>query len=397
MKPPAVILGAGVNGLGIIRSLAMNNVPLYGLYTKKEEVGRYSRYVNSIKMPDLKKEPDKFLEKLLSFGSKLNYRSFLIPERDSYASFVSENRKILEKFFIFNILHKDILDRVLDKKGNMELAIKHNVLSPRTIYLNNESDVDEIVNEFKFPIIIKPLDTFSTRFPGNKKNIVIDNSKLLVSLINDHEYLFGNSIIQELIIGLDGNIVICSVYFSKNSEPLAVYTGRKIRQYKPDYGVTCFGISEYIPEIEQISINFLKKMQYIGLGTLEFVRDKSSGLYYFIEINGRSYYHNSLFTDCGVNLSYIAYCDALGLEIKSNYYKQKENIIWLDFSRDLASFFLKHREHKITISEWLLSIIKARSFAVFNKSDIKPFLFSTLLLIKNLYRKINPVIKECRR
>ncbi len=386
--PPAIILGLGVNGLGIARSLGMYNVPIFGLYNKREEIGRFSKYLMPIKVSNLKQEPDALLQQLIELGHKINTKAFLIPESDGYTSFISENRELLSKFFLFNIPRKELLNKILEKNGNMELAQQNDVLIPKTIYIKDKSDIDRVLSEFKLPIIIKPLNTFSAYLPGNKKNIVIDDYNLLLRLITDNSSLFGSIVIQELIIGLDGNIVVCSVYFSLNSEPLGVYTGRKIRQYRPDYGVTCYGVSEYIPEIEEISVRLLKNVGYRGLGTLEFAQDITNGKYYFLEINGRSFYHNMLFTDCSVNLSYIAYCDSVGLAIQNNYERQKNGLYWIDFTNDLGSFREKYRDNKIKITEWLFSLFKARSFAVFNKADIRPFLYSTFLLIESLFKKI---------
>jgi predicted ATP-grasp superfamily ATP-dependent carboligase len=128
-------------------------------------------------------------------------------------------------------------------------------------------------------------------------------------------------------------------------------------------------------------------MGFIGLGTLEFAKDINSGKYYFLEINGRSYYHNKLFTDCNKNLSYIAYCDAVGLKIEDLTDIQKEGLIWIDFSRDLASFTRKHKKNEIKAIEWLRSIIRARSFAVFDKYDLLPFIYSTFLFLRHICEK----------
>ena len=387
-NPPAVILGLGVNGLGIARSLGKENITIYGLYSGWAELGRFSRYLRPVAVADFRRDPRQLLQQLVELADKINERAFLIPESDGYLSFISDNRDILSRYFVFHIPNKDLVDKILEKNGNMELAIQHDVLIPQTTSLEEKSDLEKVINEFKFPVIIKPLDTFSTQFPGNAKNIIIETAESLLNLVHENEILFGNSVIQELIVGLDGNIVICSVYFSEDSLPLGVYTGRKIRQLKPDFGVTCCGISEYIPEIEKISIKFLKAMQYSGLGTLEFARDVKTGKYYFLEINGRSYYHNTLFTDCNVNLSYIAYCDTVGLKIPEHKYKQREGLVWIDFSRDAQSFLLKRKAKTLNFAKWVRSVLKARSFAVFNKQDILPFLYASLLFSGVMLKKL---------
>jgi predicted ATP-grasp superfamily ATP-dependent carboligase len=121
--------------------------------------------------------------------------------------------------------------------------------------------------------------------------------------------MIENTILQEVIKSGDGHIYICSVYFDGESQPLGIYTGRKIRQYLPDFGVTCFGESVIEPKVLELTIEFLQKIKFKGLGTAEFAKDRIGGEYLFLELNGRSYYHNILFTDCGINLPYINYCD----------------------------------------------------------------------------------------
>jgi hypothetical protein len=62
-KPTAVILGlgVGVNGIEIARCLALHNAPLYGLYEKSIDIGRFSKYLKAIKAADLTVQSERFL------------------------------------------------------------------------------------------------------------------------------------------------------------------------------------------------------------------------------------------------------------------------------------------------------------------------------------------------
>ena len=45
LKVPAAVMGLGVNGLGVVRSLGRQGVPVIGLRTRSEEAGRFSRWL----------------------------------------------------------------------------------------------------------------------------------------------------------------------------------------------------------------------------------------------------------------------------------------------------------------------------------------------------------------
>jgi predicted ATP-grasp superfamily ATP-dependent carboligase len=187
------------------------------------------------------------------------------------------------------------------------------------------------------------------------------------------------------------------VYFDRESQPLGIYTGRKIRQYLPDFGVTCFGESVIEPKVLELTIEFLQKIKFKGLGTAEFAKDRIGGEYLFLELNGRSYYHNILFTDCGINLPYINYCDLTGQPLHHySELRQIEGIKWLDFNRDSASFLRKYKNRRIGFGEWIHSIVQARSFAYFKRNDLLPFFFGMLILLSILSGKLREMFRYPR-
>jgi hypothetical protein len=74
----------------------------------------------------------------------------------------------------------------------------------------------------------------------------------------------------------------------------------------------------------------------------------------------------------------------VGLNLEDLSNRQKEGLIWIDFRRDLASFTRKRKKNKLKLTEWIRSVIKARSFAVYDKYDLLPFIYSTFLFLKHI-------------
>jgi predicted ATP-grasp superfamily ATP-dependent carboligase len=116
---------------------------------------------------------------------------------------------------------------------------------------------------------------------------------------------------------------------------------------------------------------------------IEFIYDSRDSQYKLIEINPRTTLSNSHSESCGINIPYITYCDLQGIEYNQKQ-EQKDAIYWIYFWIDSGSFYRKLKKKQITPIEWISSILKARSFAVWAKDDIKPFLVFIFKSLANL-------------
>jgi predicted ATP-grasp superfamily ATP-dependent carboligase len=76
--------------------------------------------------------------------------------------------------------------------------------------------------------------------------------------------LLGKCVIQQVISSGDGDILVTATYSGSSGTVEAIYSGRKIRQYLPDYGATCFGISERHAMLEESTRAFLNNIRYRG-------------------------------------------------------------------------------------------------------------------------------------
>jgi predicted ATP-grasp superfamily ATP-dependent carboligase len=187
-------------------------------------------------------------------------------------------------------------------------------------------------------------------------------------------------VFQEIVPSGDCHIYVCTVLLDSSGQPVLRYTGRKIRQYEPDYGVTCLGVSEWNEEVATIATRFLQAIGFRGLCTIEFARHRITGRYLLLEANPRSYYHNALCTDSGVNFPLAEYSLLIGGSPPSR--QQRDGIYWIDLPRDLGSFYRKRRDGALSTAQWLRSALRARSFASFAFDDPLPWLQETSQLAR---------------
>ena len=97
-KIVAVIIGGNFQGLGVLTSLARQDVPIY-LLDAEMCIGKFSRYVGRFsKCPDVKQEA-LFLEFLTDLARRENLEGWVVyPNDDRTVCLLAKNKELLEKY-----------------------------------------------------------------------------------------------------------------------------------------------------------------------------------------------------------------------------------------------------------------------------------------------------------
>jgi predicted ATP-grasp superfamily ATP-dependent carboligase len=377
MRPTsaAIVLGTEVNGIAVIRSLGRLGVKCGAVFAKiRGDFGCHSRYLACRTIVPRGASDDELLSAVRATAGKLggSKPTVVFPTTDRYSEFLSANLHRLGPEIAACCPDKKTGDAFLDKWSTAKICVAHGILIPRTECPTTAAELAAIAHSVRYPVIVKPRYTYGTAFPG--KNAVFDRPEALIAFLRDGQ-LLGASVVQEIIASGDGDILVTATYSGTDGRVKALYSGRKIRQHLPDYGATCFGVSERHPDLEEQTRRFLDGIDYKGFAALEFARSRDDGRAYFLELNTRTYYHNQLFADAGVDLTQVAYGDRTGYRATHGNaaLAQRDGVIWLDFRRDFQSMRIKRRQGRIGVWAWLKSLTKARSFANWNWRDPLPF------------------------
>jgi predicted ATP-grasp superfamily ATP-dependent carboligase len=381
----SIVLGTEVNGIAVIRSLGRLGVRCGAVFMpSRGDHARHSRYLALVREVPRDASDTVLVSVIRDVADRIGQGpQVLIPTTDRYAEFLSRNFEVLANDFIPCCPDKELCDAFLDKWKTARICADNGILIPQTACPQTLDELAKVAGDIAFPVVVKPRYTFGTNFPG--KNAVFADARGLLQFFHRND-LLGSCVIQQIIPSGDGDILVTASFSGSNGTVEAIYSGRKIRQYLPDYGATCFGISERYPALETQSRGFLDGISYKGFAALEFARSRDDGQAYFLELNTRTYYHNQLFADAGIDLTQVAYLSATGHDFKTvlGALKQREGIIWLDFRRDLQSMRIKRRKGRITVTQWLRSIVAARSFAYWDWRDPAPFVRACLWRAKDL-------------
>ncbi|MBU1061533.1 MAG: hypothetical protein KJ957_03375 [Candidatus Omnitrophica bacterium] len=393
--PPAVVTYMSYSGLGIVRSLGRRGVPVYALDPDPRQVGMDSRFCESIVCPSVESNEEKHIEFLIRLSKSLAERPVLFPTGDNTVLLYAKYENILRDYFLFAGPKRNTIEKLVTKDALFKTALECNIPIPDTYIPTSLSEVKSIASKISYPCIIKPVRSHSWR-QKSMQNILGEGNKVIVvrtrdELINYYTKIAScdpDVIISEVIPGDDNELFYFVFYMSNDHKILGCFSGRKLRVIPIHFGSASFVESVYVKELDRLSIDFLEKLRYRGLGGIEFKRDPRDGRFKLIEFNARFGLWDMLGSRCGVDIAYIAYSDTIGKKIKGKV-KYRTGIKWASICRDTKAFLSYRKEGHIAFRNWLSSLRGEIQWAVFAWDDIRPALSLT---IRFILRNINRII-----
>jgi predicted ATP-grasp superfamily ATP-dependent carboligase len=155
-------------------------------------------------------------------------------------------------------------------------------------------------------------------------------------------------LLQHFIPGGDGNVHFCLLYTDRDGRELDYYTGRKVLQWPHLTGSTAIGIGTVNERVHELSREILAQTGHRGLGSVEFKRSDADGEYYVTEPTvGRNNYQSYLAVAGGVNLTRIAYYDAIGMRPPAPSSKRRLSV-WID--QDYSSRAVGKQERRMLLT-----------------------------------------------
>jgi predicted ATP-grasp superfamily ATP-dependent carboligase len=382
-KPVAVVLscvGGEGGDLGVVRSLGRHDVPTHVLSENHQQLVLWSKYCHSYDvLHNFSMNIQETVTYLMNFSKNLPEKPVIYPTTDPDLNLLIEHRDELTDYYKFTIPKKEIAQDFLSKKRFFEVAKHYNVPVPKTFFPQNREDIDHIINELEFPVVLKPV--YPPDWRGNPQIMAIAHDKKVIiaqkpsELVEYYQRISPyNSafVVQEYIEGGDDEHFDMHVYMNSEVEPLACFTGRKIRVYPAFAGSGCFVRSMHVPEIISIGMDILKKVGFSGIANFNFKRDTHKNEFKLLEINPRISSWNIFAEQCGVNIPYMAYLDAIGVQTRT-VSPQKENISFVYIEKDLKAF-LEYRKKRVwNFWTWVLSLRGVRVFQIYSPDDRRPF------------------------
>ena len=338
-QPPAAVFQVSYAcGLDVIRDLGRHGVPVVGLDADPAAIGLRSRFAAGTVCPDPLADEEAFLTWLEGFGARLPQRAVVFPSHDEYIWPLSRHAARLEPWFVVPFSRWDVMQRVYDKRAQMEAARRAGVHTPQTVFVSSGAQLEAAAGDVPFPAVLKPVESlaFKLRF---HRHILDVQSPADLRRIYDKVDDLGVLMLQERIPGGEHELWTVGSYLDAGSRPLAVFTGHKLRQY-PHAGGSCLaGVSARDERLADAALRLLQELRFHGVSQVEFKRDPRDGRFCLMEVNARHWKWHGLATACGVNLSLAAYSDAVGRPFVAP--QQVDGVKWIVANKDVPLALLE--------------------------------------------------------
>jgi predicted ATP-grasp superfamily ATP-dependent carboligase len=309
---PAVVVGGELNGLGVCRSLAMGDMPIWVVDRRRSNAALWSRYAHPV-VTDALHGPG-FVNLLRDLQSRIGEPPFLVITDELALLTISQHRKELEGLYRFRLPAHDTVLMLHDKARFHENAAVHGWPVPNGVVVRCLADIPRIAS-LRPPMILKPADKRHFH-EGHAPRLITAESR--ADAIWAAEKLLahvGEVLVQETIEGSDDNIYFCLFYRGRDGETLGMFTGQKLASTPPGTGSTAFCTAAVNEKLERTTKDFLDEVNYFGFGGVEYKRDARNERFLIIEPTvGRTDWQEEAATLAGVNIPLIAYRHELDLQ-----------------------------------------------------------------------------------
>ena len=374
-QPYAIVIGLddGTNGIQTARILAQRNVPVIAIAGDPSHYCCRTKVCEQILFANTKN--DDFIEKLKELGPRLAQKAVLFPCQDANVMQISRYREELMPWYHIMLPDPAIIDMMTDKISFYTYAQREGFPIPPTFFLHSREDAKQAGAALTFPCVLKPhLRTPEWNHRTNFKAFKVAGAKELLALYDQYGQWAEAMIAQEWIPGGDRNHFSCNLYMDDVSEPLVVFTSRKLRQWPPQTGQGCLGEESRNDDVMHETIRLFRHVGHRGLGYLEMKCDERTGRYLIIEPNiGRPTGRSATAEADGVELLYTMYCDAIGWPLPDSRTQQNSGVKWIYLRQDLQAAIHHWRRGELSFAAWWHSWRGCKTYALFSWRDPGPF------------------------
>jgi predicted ATP-grasp superfamily ATP-dependent carboligase len=353
---PVVVLGSGITALGVVRSLGRAGLRPH-LVGKPADFACRSRWVRD-RVLRIEESVDPVA---LVAGLDRNRidRAVLIPATDSWSTAVSRLPDDARDRFPTSLPSAEVLELLVDKWLFAQTLEVHGVPYPRTVAVESEADLTGVNFERPF---LKPRNSQVFAQHYHRKAFSFSNPEEAREAYTRFTQVGLTAVLQEYIPGASSAHIFIDGFVDREGQVCAMFARRRVRMFPPDFGNSTLTVSIARDEVSSAVAHLTRLIQgigYRGIFSAEFKLDSRDNQFKILEINSRPWWYIGFAADCGVDVSTMAYRDALGLPVEHvDSYSVGERCVLLQ--QDVRAY-LHERRHGTApgVGAWLRSWVGA--------------------------------------
>lgn len=378
-RPGAVVVGGDYQGLGIVRSLGRRGIDVV-VIDDERSISRFSRYTTAaVRVPDLRDE-ETTVKALLELGRRRRLDGWVVyPTREETVVALARHRDRLGRIFRIPTPPWEVTRWAWDKRNTYRRARDLGIPTPRTWRVAGDADLDAI--DGTAPFAVKPAIKERFIYTTGSKAWRADSREQLAARVREAAALVGTEevIVQELIPG-GGERQVAYCAFFKDGRADASMTVQRLRQHPPEFGrASTFVQTVDLPELEELSLRFLRSIDYYGLVELEYKHDERDGRYKLLDVNARTWGYHTLAQRAGVDFPYLLYADQVGRR-RPGGARTRPGVSWIRLATDVPTAVLELAGRRLDWRGYLHSLRSSEIESVFSRDDPRPGVAELALL-----------------
>ena len=366
----ALVVGGDFHGLAIVRSLGRRGIPVV-VVDNEHSIARFSRYTTHyLKVPGLQQEQQS-VDCLLDIAKRMNLRGWVLyATRDEHVAAFSRHRKELSEWFRLPTPDWEVVKWAWNKWNTYQLAEKIGLCIPKTFCPRTLSELAAL--DVQFPVGVKPAVKEDFFYATKAKAWRANSREELTALFaRATEHSKGNEVLIQEIIPGDGHHQYSSCLFFKDGRGIASMEARRWRQHPPEFGRAATYVESIDhPEVREMSVRFLKEINYYGLAEIEFKQDPRDGKFKLLDVNARTWGFHALGEAAGVDFSYLLFADQLGQSVPECH--GSAGVGWMRMVTDFPYSMMGLMNRQLKWASYTDSLRHLGIESVYSREDFAP-------------------------
>jgi D-aspartate ligase len=314
---PVAVLGLGITALGTIHCIARRGIPLYvgGATDNLVLRSRWYRPLPGVSLADGMESQLGAALAALPFG-----RMVLLPCTDAWAAAVSCLSRDLSERFPASISPPQVITRFIDKRLFAETLRHAGLPHPHTIPLRGPQDLTDYPEEALRGYFLKPTRSRPFAKKYGTKGMHFESHARTRVLLDEAQALGVDLMLQEYIPGPPTQHYFVEGFVDRSGRVCGMLARRRLRMFPREFGnstsTESMPLGEVAPAVETMRA-LLAAVGYRGIFSAEFKLDPRDGVFKILEVNARPWWYVEFTANCGLDVCYMAYRDALEKHVEA--------------------------------------------------------------------------------
>ncbi len=316
----------------------------------------------------------------------------ILPCNDQAAIAIREHRDRIVDFDSYYVLDDDTFEIVNSKVNSAALAKSVDVPVPSGLHLHDARQAEVAVQALGLPVVLKPDSSFLSNKLDRKQEVVIANTRsqleaTLSKMLERSERVLA----QEFFSGVGTGVE----FLSKDGELLTTFQHLRLHEPPGGGGSSYRKSIDLHPDMLDATARMVRKLNYTGVGMVEFLWDRPTDQWRFVEINGRFWGSLPLAVASGADFPadlYKMLCNGTVPEVST--FRENVHCRNLTSDKNWCSDFLRSKNVSVAtkVTRFVSGMTGALGRAVvgkecvdtFSLDDPKPFFAECQRLVKEV-------------